>query len=216
MTTPSSLDPALRVALAYTPVAHRPRLAALLEFDTMLGRFVSRGSEPLLIQVRLAWWREQLQRSDAAAEPADPVLAGLRSNFAGEKDLFVALVDGWEGLVGTPPFGADAIGRLAKARAQAIGVFAARAGAPSEIGRAESAGMAWALADIAGRSGPAGEIEAIGSFTPVSDGPLPQRSALRGIAVLGGLGRRALRRGEPLFHGKRAALAAFRLGLLGR
>jgi hypothetical protein len=39
---------------------------------------------------------------------------------------------------------------------------------------------------------------------------------LRGIAVLRGLSRRALDRGEPLMEGRGGAVAAMRLGLFGR
>ena len=39
---------------------------------------------------------------------------------------------------------------------------------------------------------------------------------VRGLAVLDELSRRSLTRGEPLMHGRRAALAALRVGMFGR
>lgn len=208
--------PALRIALAYTPAVHRQALAALFDFDAMLGRFVVRSSEPLLVQVRLAWWREQLEETAGAASSGDPVLAALRLHFGGEREALVALVDGWEGFIAEPPLSAAAIDALARARAAMIGAFACRAGAPRERAAAERAGMFWALADIASRDGEPRERAAITSLVPDRTKVFPQRRELRGVAVLGGLGQRALRRGEPLLTGRWAALAAFRLGLLGR
>jgi 15-cis-phytoene synthase len=214
--TAERLAPELRIAVAYTPAGHRAALEALLAFDAMLGRFVARGSEPLLVQVRLAWWREELARPVGTTGSGDPILAQLRVHFAGQADALVSLVDGWEGLVGASALSADAVARLADARALAFGVFADKAGASRERDRAESAGYSWAVADLAGRADDPEESRAIVSPGGRGGAPLPGSRALRGIAVLGGLGRRALRLGSPLFDGRLAALAAFRLGVLGR
>ncbi|MEI9850036.1 MAG: squalene/phytoene synthase family protein [Sphingomonas sp.] len=61
----------------------RPRrgggaLAALLALDDALARLIRTTGEPALGQMRLAWWRESLERLDAAPPPAEPVLATLR------------------------------------------------------------------------------------------------------------------------------------------
>lgn len=214
--TQDRLAPELRIALAYTPPAHRPGLEALFAFDAMLSRFVIRSSEPLLVQMRLAWWREQLSQAVGPRIAADPVLQALRTHYVGEERALVALVDGWEGILAGTALSVDTVGELTRARASAIGGFASLAGAVADRARAEHAGMLWALADVANLTHDRRELDVVRSLTPDSGEPLPRRPELRGIAVLGGLARRALRRRRPLMDGRLAALAAFRLGVLAR
>ena len=68
-----------RLALTYAPArATRPTLA-LLALDARLAGIVRSASEPMLAQLRLAWWREQLE-IDLTARPAgEPLLAVLES-----------------------------------------------------------------------------------------------------------------------------------------
>jgi phytoene synthase len=214
VTADTSFPDEQRLAIAYTPPVHRPALAVLFAFDAMLDRFVHRESEPLLIQMRLAWWREQL--SGAGDGTGDPVLVGLRAHYAGEEDKLIALIDGWEGMLGERPFAIEAVSRLADARVSVVGSFARGTPAKYECSPAERAALFWALADIAARASDDREEDTVHALVPKYGEPLPRSRELRGIAVLGGLGRFALRRREPLLHGKRAALEAFRLGVLAR
>jgi phytoene synthase len=49
-----------RLALAYAPGRARAATLGLFALDAALGNLVRAAREPLLGQMRLAWWREEL------------------------------------------------------------------------------------------------------------------------------------------------------------
>ena len=59
----------------YAPPAARAGLFALFALDLELAQVVATTHEPMLGEIRLAWWREQLVRLDRAAVPAQPTLS---------------------------------------------------------------------------------------------------------------------------------------------
>ena len=109
-----SLPPARRLALAYAPAAARLPLLAFLALDVRLAGIVRNSHEPMLAQLRLAWWREQLQRDGGAWPEGEPLLAALRS-WDGRHDALVPLVDAWEGMTGAPPLDPAVFEALAQA-----------------------------------------------------------------------------------------------------
>ncbi len=54
-----------RLALAYAPGRTRLAWLALLALDSRLAGVLRSASEPMLAQIRLAWWRDMLARSEA-------------------------------------------------------------------------------------------------------------------------------------------------------
>ena len=89
------LPPPQRLALSYAPPSARCPTLALLALDTRLAGLLRRRGEPVLAQVRLAWWRDILAAEPGGWPEGEPVLALLRSWR--EPAPLVALVDGWEG-----------------------------------------------------------------------------------------------------------------------
>ncbi|MGL4543454.1 MAG: squalene/phytoene synthase family protein, partial [Polymorphobacter sp.] len=65
------------IATLYAPAALRPALFALFALDLELAQVVAATTEPMLGEIRLAWWREQLDRLDTKPAPAQPTLAAL-------------------------------------------------------------------------------------------------------------------------------------------
>jgi phytoene synthase len=66
------------LALLWAPASLRPPLAAALALDLELERVVAELSEPLLAEIRLAWWRERLaELARGAAPPPQPLLRAL-------------------------------------------------------------------------------------------------------------------------------------------
>jgi len=143
-------DPWLALAVSYAPVGSRAALDALFALDTALGNVLRTTREPLVGQMRLAWWREALQGLDASGAPAEPV---LRSLTAAVLPLGIAggtlseMVEAWEPLLGD--IGTGAIHDHARLRGRALFAIAGRAldAAPSDP--ASEAGEGWALADLA-------------------------------------------------------------------
>lgn len=134
-----------QLALAYAPARLRRGFTALFAFDAALGQLFKLVGAPGLIQLRLAWWREEL--GNAAAR--DPVLIAtnrlISEDGLGVADL-VRIVDGWERLLADPPFGDADLGDYARDRGGGLFAAAARLAVCDVM---PSSGEGWALADFA-------------------------------------------------------------------
>ena len=60
--------------LRLLPAEVRPAFQALWAIDAAMGDVVARSTQPALGAVKLAWWREQLEKLDRGAAPAEPRL----------------------------------------------------------------------------------------------------------------------------------------------
>lgn len=207
-----------RLALNYAPARVRAPTAALFAFDTRLSELVAKANEPLLAQLRLAWWRDELGKPPAERAKGDPVLDSLGETWAGEERALAGLVDGWEQLVGEAPLPGSALEAFAQGRADAFAALARLAGEQAAEEAARGAGTVWALADFVSRASDEEERQAalaLAQGVAREAAPLPR--PLRPLAVLRGLARRALAAGgAPLVTRRRDILAALRLGMTGR
>jgi phytoene synthase len=206
------LPPAQRLALAYAPRAARPATLALVALDARLAAVLRRKGEPVLAQMRFAWWRDVLGRDKAGWPRGDAVLQRLAEWH--DPDALVPLVDGWEGLL-AETLDAPTIDAFVRGRAAALGQLASELGLASA--GAEVGGSWWALGDLAGNLADPAERAAVlaraATLPPCP--PLPR--ALRPLAVLAALGKRSLARGgTPLLDGFGAGLLAMRVGIAGR
>jgi phytoene synthase len=197
------------LALAWSAAKVRGPLSTALQLDRRLARIVSRTHEPMLGQMRLAWWREALGKPVAQRPRGDAVLDAIALHWQGREPALVAMVDAWEVLVTANAVGRGEADAFAAGRAA---FFAALAADRSVQDRLAAAGYRWALADAAAGASDPGEravlIEAgLGVCSP--PGRIP--GSLRGLAVLEALALRSLRRGgQPLMEGRNAALAVLR------
>lgn len=207
-----------QLALAHTKENTRVALTILLELDTRIGRIVAATTEPMLGQMRLAWWREMLGKPVSDRPAGDQVLDAIGSCWQGREAALVALVDGWEHMLSAPTLTRDAASAFADGRAAAFGALASFSeGADAYRPQLEAAGRIWALADAASQIDAGAEREtlvALGRALP-HPGSLP--APFRGIAILAALGARSLKAGGAmLMEGRGAGWTAFRAGLLGR
>lgn len=209
-----ALSPEAELALAWSGPKVRGALSLALQLDRRLARIAGRTTEPVLGQMRLAWWREALGKPVAERPRGDVVLDGLGQYWAGREAALVAMVDGWEALVTAETLG--------KAEAEAFGAqrgafFVALADelAPALSVRLAAAGLRWAVADAAAAVADEDERAALvgaGLALGVALGRVPR--ALRGLAVLDALARRALGRGgRPLMEGRGASLVALKAAI---
>lgn len=211
--TADALPPEAELALAWSNPTIRAPLGTALHLDRRLARIVARTGEPMLGQMRLAWWRDALGTPVGERPRGDAVLDAIGAHWQGRETALVAMVDAWEVLVTAESIDAT---RAAEFGAGRGAFFAALSPDPSRAARLEAAGRRWALADAAaGVSDPqerAVLVEAGLSGGGKADGSLP--STLRGLAVLESLAMRALRRGgRPLMEGRGASWAALRAGI---
>ena len=133
-----------RLALSYCPRRARAPTIGLLALDARLAGLVRSSREPMLAQLRLAWWREMLRSPPDRWPAGEPMLALLRT-WGPEVESLAGLVDGWEAMTGPPPLAAEAIDMLADARAEAFRALAALVGEDRDREPAFRLARGWAL-----------------------------------------------------------------------
>lgn len=157
------------LACLYAPEPARQALVALLALDCELAQLVATTTEPLLGEIRLAWWRDRLTDLDSKPAPAQPLLQALQervlpwvsgAELALLEERWLCRLDG-EGADGAvPPAHVDGGGLLFALAARLLGGDGEEAYA---LGRAWAQGQAVtgktspplrplrALADLAAR-----------------------------------------------------------------
>ena len=204
-----------RLALAYTPARARGAVLALFALDCRLAALVRDAREPVLGQIKLAWWREQLSKAPAARPKGEPLLQLIGA--WGERGAALgALVDGWEAPLGEPAEPAKVIAAIAQGRAQAAAALAELLGHANAASVAGRAAHGWTVAEIAADSAKK-EVRSTGLAQLIGAqdwSALRLPRDLRALAMLYGLARRS-RGTRPLLPGPLAGLCAIRLGLFG-
>lgn len=169
----------------YAPALLRPALFALHALDLELAEVVRTTTEPMLGQIRLAWWREQLQALDTGARPAHPVLASLADHVLPRgvtgasleplEDANLALLEDDPGAC------AASRSRLFVAGLQLL-LPTADAGA---IDWARSHGEGWAIVDLLRAGHPPADDLLARADSCLGAGPPPRGArSLSGLAVL--------------------------------
>ncbi len=188
----------------YWPVELRGAFDALFELDDGLAEVVASSSQPALGAIRLAWWRDALERLDTSPPPPEPRLqacaAEILSRGVSGSDL-ANISEGWAALfdeVRDPKAIGARGGALFAVGAKLLGV---------EHAGFHRAGGWFALADVARRG--------LAPLLPVQTESLRFPPALRPLTGLARLAVRDLRRGQDFeaegTPARAAALLAHRL-----
>jgi phytoene synthase len=194
----------------YWPVELRPAFDALVGIDNALGEVVASSTQPALGAIRLAWWRDALDRLDTSPPPPEPRLQGaaveLLARGVRGSDL-ARIAEGWAALFDEVR-DADAIA----ARGEAFFAAGARL-LGSDDPQLVEAGRYFAVADVA-RKG-------LAPLLPIATRRLHFARGLRPLTALAKLAARDLRHGEPFepeaTPGRAAALLAHRwTGTIGQ
>ncbi len=88
------------------PLELRPAFDALFGIDDALAEMIVSPTQPALAAIKLAWWREALERLDTAPAPAEPRLQAAAAELlprgvsGGE---LASLEDGWLTMVEEEP-----------------------------------------------------------------------------------------------------------------
>ena len=212
----SFLADAKDVVLAHIGGEYRPRLAALFAFDSELSAAVTRASEPIVAQLRLAWWRDEIGKPEQARTLSVPLLAELTDIYGSEISKLGELVDGFEALaLNDAESGLKGVYGVQKGRTTALNAV---------IGAENASGLAQPLRDVAaswtfaqyagGEAHPA--LKQVAADLLTRKPPAFPRE-LRGLTILDRLARRSIARGGgPLLATRGDATTALRLGLFGR
>ncbi|NCP17979.1 MAG: hypothetical protein GW855_02320 [Erythrobacter sp.] len=208
-------DPAITLAMAYARQESRPVLEDLFALDRRLADAVRQASEPIIAQMKLAWWRDRFAQDRGDWPKGEPLLARLAA-WDADVSRLATLVDGWEGLLAEGPLTEGAIFAFAEGRADAW-ALAARALDAGDSGTPREAAQAWSCADLAQHCSEPVDAQRVRDVARARLSGTGERlpGALRPMAVLGALGRRSLRTGRPILSGPADFLAAVRAGMLG-
>lgn len=179
MTADNALDlsPPVRLAIAYAPSDVRSAFAVLLQIDQRFAEILRNAREPMIAQIKMAWWREAFASAADARPKGEPLLQAL--NETGELiplSVLEGLASAWEHLLGIEQFNQEAMDAHAELRAEAI--FLTYAGWMGTIQDVRLIGRSWAL-------------EALRTAFPERVGdcdipyaPLPKARVLRPLSIL--------------------------------
>jgi phytoene synthase len=135
------------LAALYAPAEVRPALIALFGIDAELGAVVAGTTEPMIGEIRLAWWREALEGLDGGTVPAQPLLQLVAAELPPRGISGAALAgleDRWLGMIGNsevPTAHVEGGGIL-------FGLAARLLGSDEALGK--RLGEAWVLGDARG------------------------------------------------------------------
>ncbi|MBA3941461.1 MAG: hypothetical protein C0520_09655 [Sphingopyxis sp.] len=199
---PDVRDPRVMVAV---PRERRAAVAALWALADRLTRLLRDAREPLIGQIKLAWWRDMMAMlaSDPAALPkGEPLLAELQAGWGGQGGLD-ALPDAAEAMLLAD---GDA------ARAEAAAAFGAALFALSGGGDGDRWGLVW------GAALQEGQLEARQLFAAARDRSPPPRGKFKGNKALLMLDRWAgtIARHDGERRWRSEGLLLLRIGLTGR
>jgi phytoene synthase len=192
----ADLNPETSLALSYVPARRRPAIEALFGLDAALGAVLAGGREPMISRIKLAWWREALERLDRETAPPEPVLQAIAEHVlpAGIPGSELAeMEEGWAALLSDEPLTPEVLATYASKRGGLLFACAARLLG----GEGETGGEAWALVDLARRTGNAEDREA--ALAAARALPVPARlpPRLRPLGMLSVLARRDAQPGRP-------------------
>ncbi|MEO5707393.1 MAG: hypothetical protein ABIT10_07715 [Alteraurantiacibacter sp.] len=213
---PAELPLPQRLALAYAPRGSRADIAAQWQLDSRLAAILQSRGDPLIAQIKLAWWRDRLGEDPAVWPRGEPLLEMLRKAKVPPR-AYLPLVDGWERLL-DEDLTVHTVHEFAAGRAAAWAAVAETAGAGGAEEAVAQAAREISYLELAQHLGNEAEARAARQVALACKWHRPHLPrALRPLAVIHGLSARALQAGtRDLLDGPRAGLLALRIGLFGR
>lgn len=209
------ISPLQRVLIAAAGGA-RDRAACLFLLDNACAQVARTVHEPLMAQIRLAWWRDGLLAETTRAAHRSPEMDALRAleGFGQMQPHLVAMIDGWEELILFDGADPDAM-LTAYARGRGGGLFAAFGGAAESDA---TDGPVWALWDLVGHLGD--EVLAQKAVAIAGEAAAKPRDMRlpRMLTMMAGVARDDVRRGRaaPPDLTPRLYLRLLRRQILGR
>lgn len=143
----------MRLALAYASPDGRGLLEFMLLLDRRLGSILVRTNEPLIGQMRMAWWRDVIAKEAGARPSGEPLIARLNMLEAemGQPMLrpaMVRLLDAWETVIADRDWDANRLIKMSRERGEAIfSPYAERIGNTPQD-RLDYWTTRWAVADL--------------------------------------------------------------------
>jgi phytoene synthase len=164
--------------VAYAPVAFRPAFTLLLQLDARFADIVRKAREPMIAQIKLAWWRDAFAAEPAQRPKGEPLLQALCA--CGDvipPSALEDLVSAWEMLLGEREWAAQDVEKHAALRGGAVfGSYAAWTEETYDVG---ALSHQWALDSL--------HLEFPSKFVALRNQPLPaspKGRKLRPLSIL--------------------------------
>jgi hypothetical protein len=155
------IDPELplsRLIVTYAPADQRAGDRLIWAFDERLAQLVRTTTEPMIGQMRIAWWDEALGDTSGARGRGEPLLGAMRARGVAGVAGLRWMLDGWEALISDGAPDEEAMRAFATGRGEGLFAALARTDDPPESLRA--AGRLWCSWDLSAhlRPGPARDL----------------------------------------------------------
>ncbi len=150
----AELDGPERLAILHAPRDLRSYLTALLVLDRRLAAIMRKTSEPIIAQMRFAWWRDRLGGALDGWPKGEPFFAALAQIGDDAQQQHIAenlkqLVDIWEELAIAPDWSHDVMMAFHDARAELFFLeLAGHCGILDPYGAILNKGREWSAYDL--------------------------------------------------------------------
>lgn len=180
MTVPpnAELKPPVLLAIAYATPRYRAAFKLILQIDQRMADIVAKAREPLVGQIKMAWWREGFTSPPESRPKGEPIFEALagQGNKIPTATLEV-LVSAWEILLGRDDWTRDMLAQHVDLRTQAVfGTYGDWVGASYDV---RAIGNAWAFGSLE-RAFPGRLASSVKPLLP----PLPTARATRPLTIL--------------------------------
>jgi phytoene synthase len=140
-----------RLAVLYAPKEVRNGFTALLALDRRLCEILIKTSEPIIAQMRFAWWRDRLRDAPQNLPKGEPFFMALQQfgDWANLPDLALKLgrlVDIWEELAVSDEWSVDVMSAFHVARTH---LSLAQLGVSDPKERMLESAQSWSVLDLA-------------------------------------------------------------------
>lgn len=195
------LDADRLLALQSLAPERRAPIETLWMLDAVLGGQLAAAGQPMIAQIRLAWWREALDRLDREPPPAEPLLesvAGLLLPAGITGAALARMAEGWEILVAEERLSRNALETFARLRGTTLFRMSSELLGGKRGAGVDAAGAAWSLVDLGRRSRDREERAAAFDLAREEARRAARRWSrrLRPLGMLASVARRDLARGS--------------------
>ena len=147
-----ALSPPQSLAVVYARSDLRSGFSLLLAFDARLADIVGRTGEPMIAQMKFAWWYDAISRDAVNRPKGEPMLLALNKlSVPGVDAAVLQLLDAWSILLAADDWTAELVARFASSRSAAI--FITYTSWMRQDVDVSEMGMDWATADLKQRFG---------------------------------------------------------------
>ncbi len=141
------------IAMAYAPANARPVLDVLFDLDDVMIRLIRSTREPMLGEIKLQWWIDQIEAIQSHQKPAShPILEKLKALDLPLLSLqqLLSYCEGWRHVLVPQPFLESHLIKFSEARASLISVAGSALNIEIEI--KPYAFQTWCLLDFSRNS----------------------------------------------------------------